>query len=253
MSVRVHRARSCTRASPSTHSSTAIRPQVIATPVRRPRNRDVGLALGSRLPRHGAPNRFVAAVTASSSSSREPTGSTLRAGPGAHPASARAGRRSKRHCRLRGACSTGPSIRTCRCIASQWITAAARGLSVELPPLARQIIGVEDEVPRHRHHLFAQHHPRRRPARRVAGGQHHGIGVRLMPVLPSLCHPAVEDDQGLGRQGLWEQLDVSRHVDMLSWSRPRTCSGHAALDKRVGHYSFDFRKIPHDAGQCDPG
>ena len=99
----------------------------------------------------GVPKRRAVRATVSSSCAREATGSLcalaqapMRLLPGARGEVAR-------RCRPAGAGTTAPSMRTCRCSASQCITTAARGLRGQLAPLARVVVGVEHEVAGLRH------------------------------------------------------------------------------------------------------
>ena len=82
---------------------------------------------------------------------------------------------------------------------------------LQLPALAREVVGIEHNETRLGHDVLAQHHPRLGFAVASAGGEHHGVRVRLLACSPGLGEPAGDDLERLGGQGIGEEFAVLGH------------------------------------------
>ena len=94
-------------------------------------------------------------------------------------------------------------------------------IDVQLTSFARLVIRVEDNEARVRGDFLAKHHARRGLTAVVHRGEYHGIGIRLRGVDPSLCQPLCRDLERIVRQGFGQCFGPMRlfarvHVRMVT-------------------------------------
>src|SRR3984885_761227 len=94
-------------------------------------------------------------------------------------------------------------------------------IGLDLPTLARSIVGVEDDTAELGVDVLAEHDSRRWVAVGVHGRQYHGVRIRLGGVLSGLRQPLSHDDKGVRRQGVRQRFRpmsfyIAAHLSMVS-------------------------------------